>query len=166
MADGDRIPAVRIAYPMLEDFGHIARHMRPDEIDQYLALSGMDSYFPDMAARFLAATPGQVWLMVDETNLPFLVGGLIPIRKGVYEAWLAGTMEGWEKHGFAITRFCRKQVDDLLKTEAHRVHVVSLAGRNHAHEWYERGIGMKREGVLKGYFSNGADAVMFAKGNF
>ena len=39
MADGDRIPSVRIAYPVLEDFGYLARHMRPDEIAQYLALS-------------------------------------------------------------------------------------------------------------------------------
>jgi hypothetical protein len=166
MADGDRIPSVRIAYPMLEDFGHLARNMRPDEIDQYLALSGMDEYVPDIAARFLASTPGYVWLMVDENNLPFLVGGLIPIRKGVYEAWLAGTMEGWAKHGLAITRFCRKQVDNVLKTDGHRVYVVALTGRHQAHAWYERGVGMKREGVLHGYFSNGADAVIFAKGNF
>ena len=157
------IPAVRMGYPILEDFAYLARHMRPDEIDQFCAMTGVGEYNADIAARSLAAIPGYAWVLVGADGLPFLVGGFQPIRPGVYEGWLAGTMEGWQRHGFAITRICRRQMDALLREGAHRVQIPALASRVAAHAWYERGLGMTREGRMPGYCADGRDAEMFGK---
>ena len=157
------VPKVRIGTPILEDFAYLARNMRPDEIDQFVAMTGVGEYNPDIAARCLAAIPGYTWVLVGEDGLPFLVGGFQPIRPGVYEGWLAGTMAGWERHGFAITRICRRQMDALLRTEAHRVQIPALASRTAAHVWYERGLGMTREGRMPGYCADGRDAELFGK---
>ena len=157
------VPKVRIGTPILEDFAYLARNMRPDEIDQFVAMTGVAEYNPDIAARCLAAIPGYTWVLVGEDGLPFLVGGFQPIRPGVYEGWLAGTMEGWERHGFEITRICRRQMDALLRTEAHRVYVPALSSRTAAHDWYMRGLGMVNEGLQKGFCANKSDAIMFAK---
>jgi len=148
---------------MIEDFAFIARNMRPDEIEQHLAMTGLDEYRPDIAARGMLGAGGTSYVMVDEGNKPVLVGGMSPVRPGVWQAWLAGTEAGWAAHWRVFTTFCRGQVDAMLADGAHRVEVAALASRTAAHDWYVRGLGMAREGVLKGYCANGADAVMFAK---
>jgi hypothetical protein len=155
--------SLRLAAPILEDFGHLARNMRPDEIDQFLALSGLSEYVPDVAARAFALTGGLVWAVVNDANRAVLVGGFQPVRPGVFDAWLVGTMENWAAHGRAFTRICRRQIQALLADGAHRVQIAALASRTGAHEWYQRGLGMQREGVLRGYCADGQDAIMFAR---
>jgi hypothetical protein len=154
---------LQLAVPILEDFGHLARHMRPDEIEQFMAMSGLAEYVPDVAARALSMQGGPTWAVIDDANRAVLVGGFQPVRPGVFEAWLAGTMECWEKHGRAFTRICRREIDALLADGAHRVQITALASRAGAHEWYERGLGMQREGVLRAYCADGQDAIMFAR---
>jgi hypothetical protein len=163
MADGNHIPETRLGMPIVEDYCHIARHMRADEIAQYLALTGLQEYVPDVAARSLVACDGQAFVMVDREGLPVLVGGFSPVRHGVFEGWLAGTEDGWAKHWRAMTKVCRRLMDDLLATDAHRIETFALTSRTAAHEWYERGLLMSREGVMKGYFSDGQDAIVFAR---
>jgi len=85
------------------------------------------------------------------------------VRPGVVDAWLAGTLEDWQRHGRAFTRICRRQVERVLACGVHRVQVAALASRTAAHEWYERGLGMQREGVLRGHFADGQDAIMFSR---
>lgn len=157
------LPAIRLGAPIVEDFCHIARHMRADEIDQYLALTGLPEYVPDVAARSLVASPGKTFVMVDRAGLPVLVGGFAPVRRGVFEGWLAGTDQGWATHWRAMTKVCRGLMDDLLANGAHRIETFALASRTAAHDWYERSLLMQREGVMKGYFSDGQDAIVFAR---
>lgn len=157
------IPAIRIGAPILEDYGWLARNMRPDEVEQFLAFSGLGSYDANVAARAFAMMPGAAYVLVDRDNRPILIGGFEPLRPGVYEGWLAGTMEGWGRHGFAITRICRRNIDAMLDGGAHRVQITALSSRALAHDWYIRGLGMECEGTLQGYAANGADAVVFAK---
>lgn len=163
MADGGHINAgVRLAVPMVEDFAYLARRMRPDEIDQFLAVSGLATFNADTAATVLIGAPGQKVVLLGPDNLPVVAGGFSPIAPGVVEAWMVGTMDGWAAHWRTITRGCRRLVDTQLET-VHRVQVCSLAGRTQAHAWYERGVGFAREGVLRRWGARGDDFVMHSK---
>ncbi len=164
MADGNaRIPDLRLGIPLVQDFAWIADRMRPDEVQQFLSFSGMHEYVPDIAARSMAMCNGPAFVFVDPQNLPVIVAGFIPLRRGVYEAWMAGTMEGWAKHWRAITKVCRREMDRLLNNGAHRIQICAQAKREKTLEWYERGLLMKREGTHKGFCADGTDAVMFAR---
>lgn len=154
--------SIRLARPVLEDFAYITKRMRPDEIAQFLAMSGLSTYDPDLAARAYAMTGGPTFALIDADNRPIILGGFAPKRRGVFEAWLAGSMEAWERHWYRITRECMRQIDTLLTVNAHRVEVCALASRTETHDWYER-IGFKREGTLTGYCADGQDAIMFAR---
>jgi hypothetical protein len=61
-----------------------------------------------------------------------------------------------------MTMQCRRRIREALAVGAHRVSTVALASRIGAHEWYERGLGMRSEGLRTAYFANGADGVEFA----
>lgn len=153
---------LRLARPVLEDFAYIAKRMRPDEIAQFLAVSGLREYDADIAARAYAMTAGPTFALIDAHNMPVILGGFVPKRRGVFEAWLAGSMDAWGKHWFRITRECVRQMDNLLTLNAHRIEVCALASRVDTHAWYER-IGFRREGTLTAYCADGQDAIMFAR---
>ena len=188
MADGSHITTgLRLATPIVEDFAYLARRMRPDEIDQFLAFSGATEWSPDSAARELLAKRGASFVLVDPGNLPVVAGGFEPISRGVVEAWMLGTMDGWAEHWRRITTACRRQMDAQCRRAAggfrwrrsaaaggglmdgqfasggRRVRICALASRTKTHEWYERGLGMQREGVLRRYCADGSDAVMFSR---
>lgn len=156
-------PAIRLSVPVLADFARVAMVMRPDEREQFMAFSGLSSYEPDVIALALANQPGPKWVMLDGADQAIFIGGFVPIRPGVFEAWLAGSMRAWRDHGHAITRVCRREVTALLSRGAHRVQTTALANRSGAHVWYERALGMQREGIHSAYGANGEDAVTFAK---
>lgn len=153
---------LQIAHPQLHDFSLLAQSMRSDEVRQYLALTGLDEYCPDVAARAFAAIPGLNYVVL-ERGKPVLMGGFAPLRPGVYDAWLMGTDEAWAVHGFAFTRICRRAMDRLLQHTAHRVELVALADRTAAHVWYARGLGMVCEGVRPQYFADRQDGMAFAR---
>lgn len=155
------VPALRLGSPIVADFGLIAREMRPDEVAQYLALTGLATYHPEVAARGLIAAGGESYALVGRDGLPVLLGGFVPVRPGVVEAWAAGSVAGWAQHWIGITKACRRLMADVL-TQAHRIETCALASRSAAHRWYERGLGMHRDGVLPGYFADGQDGIMFS----
>lgn len=162
MADGTPQPRITLAAPIVEDFAYLARRMRPDEIAQHVAAHGDDAYCPNAAVKRFLSTPGPCWTFVGEDGLPVAAGGFAPLRRGVYEAWLLGTMERWDSHWYPMTRLFRRMIRDMLREGlAHRVQVTALASRTAAHEWYERGLGMQWEAHLKGYCADGQDAIMF-----
>jgi hypothetical protein len=158
------IPEIRLGVPLVDDFAHLARHLRDDERAQYLALTGLEEYVPDVAARAFTASPGRQFVMIDRQGMPVLAGGFCPVRRGVFEGWLVGSPEGWSSYWRAMTKVCRGLMDDLLDAGgAHRIETFALASRTAAHEWYERSLLMQREGVLRGYFADGQDAIVFAR---
>lgn len=152
---------MRLSRPILEDFAYLARHMRADERAQFLALSGLPEYDPDVAARAIAATPGPTWVYIVD-GLPALLGGFEPIRPGVYEGWQMSTDEGWATHWRSFTKISIRLMDSLLADGAHRIQTCALASRTEAHHWYER-IGMVNEGTLRGHCADGQNAVLFAR---
>jgi ribosomal protein S18 acetylase RimI-like enzyme len=163
MPDGNTSSnSLRLARPLLQDFAYIARRMRRDEREQFVAFSGMGAYEPDIVARALSMLQGPTFSLVDERNVPVILGGFHPRRRGVFEAWLAGTDDAWAQHWRTITRECARQLQVLLNTTAHRVEVYSLTSRVHAHAWYER-IGLQLEATLRRYCADGSDVFVFAR---
>lgn len=163
MADGTPLPTLRAVAPIVEDITFLTRQMRPDEIQQHMAAYGDAEWNPDVAVRRFLSTPGPCWAFVGEDGLPVAAGGFAPLRPGVYEAWLIGTMERWSTHWRPMTRLFRRMCHDMLKDgHAHRVQITALASRTAAHEWYERGLGMQWEAHLSGFCADGQDAIIFA----
>lgn len=165
MADGTpRVTSLRIASPILEDVAYLARRMRSDEVAQFLAFSGLEEYDPDIAARAFSMIGGETYVLVDGAGLPVLLGGLQAIRPGVLEGWQVGTDAGWARHWYAITRITRRINDQALARKGvHRLQICARAGRDKTFEWYERGLGYRREATLARYCANGEDAVMFTR---
>ena len=163
MADGaaNVTPQLRLGIPVLEDYAYVAKRMRKDEIEQFLAKTNLKNYEPDICARVAANMAGPSYVYVDRAGYPVLIGGFEPIRHGVYEAWLMGTDESWATYWRAFTKISKRMINELLDGAAHRIQTAALVTRPHAHLWYER-LGMKNEGVQKAYCANGQDAVMFA----
>lgn len=153
---------LRLAPPLLADFVRIAATMRPDERAQFVALSGLADYDAEAAARALTCITGPAWVAVDDDGRAVLAGGFDPLRPGVYEAWLAGSLEDWQAHGRSFTRICARAIKQLLAGGAHRIQTCALATRTEAHAWYEA-LGFVREGVLRGYGAHGEDFVMYAR---
>lgn len=156
------LPEIRVGAPIVADYGYITARLRPDEIAQHLALTGLAEYQPDVAARGLIAAGGESYVMVDRMNRPVLIGGFVPVRPGVYEGWLAGTEESWARHWRAMTKVCAGLMENLLRRDAHRIETCALASRTRAHAWYERALKMHRDGVLPGYFADGQDGILFS----
>lgn len=157
------IPVTRLAAPILEDYAYVARRMREDERAQFCAFAGLEKYQPDVAARAYAATPGPQFVFIDPQGYPAVIAGFEPVRPGVFGAWQSSTADAWGTHWRTITKITRRTIDRMLANGAHRIQIAALATRIEAHEWYERGLGMRREGVLRAYGADGSDAVMFAK---
>jgi hypothetical protein len=72
-------------------------------------------------------------------------------------------MDGWKRYWRTFTKACRQQMDALLQGDVHRIQICALASRTQAHDWYMKGLKMKREGLLEQFCADGSDAVMFAR---
>lgn len=148
---------------LIEDLAYLARHMRPDEIEQDLAVTGDTEYDPQPAVLRMASVYGPKFVILAD-NVPVVAGGFWQVRPGVWEGWQLGTMDGWEKHWRTITKVTRRLNDRMLaRPEVHRLQLIGLAGREKTFEWYERSLGYTREATLRGYCANGADAVVFSR---
>lgn len=146
---------------MIEDIAYLARNMRPDEIEQDLAMTGEAEYDPQPATLKMAAVYGPKFLVLAD-NVPVVAGGFWQVRPGVWEGWQLGTMDGWARHWRTITKVTRRLNDRMLaRPEVHRLQLIGLAGRDKTFEWYERSLAYRREATLHRYCANGADAVMF-----
>jgi hypothetical protein len=164
MADGSTpTETLRLAAPLVEDYGHVCRNLRTDERVQFLAMSGLAEYHADVAARAMLAVPGPAFALVGAGNLPVVIGGFEPVRPGVYQTWMAGTDEGWTRYWRGITKMARQLVTHMLETDAQRVQDVALASRRRAHEWYRRALGMHYEGTHAAFYADGSDAVCYAR---
>lgn len=148
--------------PQVADYVYLTRHMRADEVDQFEALT-CRKYEPEVAARVFLALIGPAYVLVDATSTPQIAGGFEETSPGTFRPWLAGTAEGWARHWFPLTKFCRHRVDELLQGPARRIEIFALANRTGAHEWYRRGLGMTYEGTHRAWFADGRDAVCYAK---
>lgn len=154
---------VRRASASLFDFARLAYAMRPDERDQWCAFRGLSKYDPEACARDMVSHGPASWVLLEDDGTPFFVGGFTCQRPGVWTNWGAGTLDGWARHGRAITRICRREMDALLADGAHRIEIISLADRTAAADWYARGLGMTEAALLRHYAADGRDAVCYAR---
>lgn len=155
--------SARLASLVIEDVAYLARRMRPDEIAQYLALTGLTEYQPDVAARAFLAVRGPSFTVLGEDDRPVCCGGFEETRAGVWQPWMIGTLEGWATYWRFLTKTSRRLMAQLFDEGARRIETYALASRKEAHEWYARGLGQQCEGVLRGWFADGQDAVLYAR---
>lgn len=156
------LPAVRIGSPLLGDYDLVAMDMRDDERAQWLATTGARDYSPLLCARTLVAIDGPAFVLVGTDSRPLLLGGFEPVRPGVELGWMAAVVGSWDRHWFALTREARRLMRQRFTVGVHRIEAVALASRTRTAEWFERGLGMTFEGVRRGYFADGQDAVAYS----
>jgi RimJ/RimL family protein N-acetyltransferase len=147
--------------PLLLDFIKVACQLPQDEIEQLEAFTG-EPFEIDGCAVGNFCAPGPKWVIKDGAD-PIIVGGFVPQRPGVWRDFLLTTPQAWEKHGFGVTRICRRMMDAMFESgQAHRLECVTLASRTKAMKWF-RVLGYEAEGNLIGYGANGQMAVSFSR---
>lgn len=161
--DGCAQTACSLTAPTVLDYAYLTARMRAQEVRHFLALSGLDRYDPDIAARAMAMQPGPAFCLHAPNGYPIAAAGFIPERRGVYEAWMLGNDEAWTYHWRTITRICRREMDRLFQQGAHRIHVITAPDHTKVREWYVRGLRMRFEGILTGYCADGSDMAMYAR---
>jgi hypothetical protein len=145
---------------------YLCDRMRDDEIAQYQALvSGQKTFEPDAAALGFMNIPGAIrFTLVDDDSVPICAGGWHEFFPGVWQSWMVGTSEGWAHHWRSITKASRWVMDGLFQQAgARRLQTNALASRTQAIEWYERSLGMTREGTWRGFGTNGEDVALFSR---
>jgi hypothetical protein len=143
-----RAPANVIA-PRNWHYQYLADHLRPDEIEHWLAITEAATYDPDVAARACMNTPGLAFTVMGSDGYPVAAGGFHEIAPGVWKGWMVGTMDGWRKHYRSITRATRWLMGQLIQVGAKRFCVNTLVSRTGATRWYERALGMVHDGTLR-----------------
>lgn len=142
---------------------YLCERMRPDEIEQYKALTGAKEYDPEVAAKGFINTPGLKYTLLGDDGLPVISGGYQEVSPGVWQSWMVGSMDGWGKYWRSITKASRWMMDGLMELGARRLQTNALASRTQAIEWYKRSLKMSYEGTWKRFGANGEDVVCFAR---
>jgi hypothetical protein len=151
--------------PYLLDFLKICAAMPADERAQLEAFTGQP-YDVDGAAVGNYTAPGPKWVIKND-GVPLVVGGFVPQRPGVYRDFLLTTPDAFAQFAFPITRICRRIMDAMLISVAHRIECIvpapRLESRPELVKWYKV-LGYEQEqGRRYGYCANGADAIGFAR---
>lgn len=145
--------------PSLADFILVCGDLCPDEIEQYEAFTGQ-TYNPSQVAALFSLHQGPRWVLTADGE-PIVIAGFDEIRPGVWQDWLFSVPAAWgPEHWRTVTRKCRKHMDVMLRTVAHRLQCVSLASRTRAHRWYGA-LGLQEGGRLPQYGAQRQDALMF-----
>lgn len=142
---------------------YLCERMRPDEIEQYIALTHAKAYDPEVAAAGFIGTPGLKFTVLGKDLLPAASGGYSEIQPGVWQSWMVGSMEGWESEWRSMTKATRWLMDGLFEMGARRLQTNALASRVKAIEWYERALGLVHEGTWRQFGANGEDVACFAR---
>ena len=143
---------------------YLCDRMRPDEIAQYLALSGAREFDADEAARRFMTYGGVKFSLIGADGYPACCGGYYELVPGVWESWMLGSCDGWAKNWRSMTKGARWMMQTMFEHfGARRLQTHSLVERELASKWYEKALGMTREGVLLGFGANGEHVAVFAR---
>lgn len=144
----------------------VCMEMRPDEIVQYMALTGATHYDFEVCARGFINTPGVKFTLADTDDKgrhsPFCIGGFQEVMPGVWQSWMGGTDTGWQRHWREITKASLWLQQELFASGARRLQTNALASRTAATEWYEKALHLKYEGTWAEFGSNGEDVACYA----
>lgn len=152
---------ISVASPTMLDLLRICDQARPDEIAQYVALTGME-WSTDQVASDMFNKSGAKFVFLDD-DTPFCVGGWETVIDGVYQSWMVGTMHYWEKYWRSITKLSRQTMEFMFSQGARRLQVCVDTKRTKTCEWYVRGLKLELEGVLYSFGINGEDMAMYVK---
>lgn len=147
--------------PTLIDFLHLCSNAREDEVAEHEAIIG--PWDPEVAATRFFNSEGLKFALYTDDAHPIIAGMWTPVIEGVWHGSMVGTQAGWDEHWRAITLEVNRLMRRILDTGARRLSLTALASREKACEWYERGLKMQREGVVKSYGFDGQDAVRYAR---
>ena len=132
---------------------------RADEIEQYEAVSGKEYRTEDMAQFFIASPGERFAIMVGDECIA--AGGFHPVSVGVGATWMITTDASW-RHWRIITRESKRVMRQALRHGYHRLETQALTTRTDACRWYEKGLGMKPDGVREGFCPGGQSMARFA----
>ena len=150
-----------LSAPNLMDLLKLCCNPQPDEIEQYISMTGED-WVVDKVAADLYQKEGIKFVLLEDDE-PLVAGGFDYISPGVWQTWMLAKDDVWNVYGKEITRHCRKIMDELLNSHARRIQCWALASRTQACEWYEKGLKMERESTLRQYGVNGEDVAVYVK---
>jgi hypothetical protein len=158
-------PPANIIRCKLIHLHYLCARARDDERHQFAVLSDHEVYDPELAwAEFAALTlRGPHFTALDDDNMPAAAGGYHLVRDGVWQSWMVGTDEGWDRHWRSITKGCRWLMDGLFDGGARRLQTSALASRGEAIHWYIEGLKMTPCGVWAGYGRNGEAVAHFER---
>lgn len=156
-------PPANVVAPRNWHFQYLADHLRPDEIEHWLAISGAASFDPDVAALAYMNTPGLKFTLLGRDGMPVVAGGFHEVEPGVWQGWMVGTLAGWHSHWRMITKASRWLMGQLFALGAQRLCVNTIASRTAATCWYARALGLRLEGTLAGAGHRGEDFVYYAR---
>ena len=123
---------------------YLAINARPDEVEQYAQLEGVE-YKPLQVASYIwNELNGPRFAVLDATGTPVAAGGYFPVdTEGTWQSWMLGTSDGWRAHWRSITKATRFLVEGMLNEGfANRLETYVCAKRAGAIEWFERSLGM------------------------
>lgn len=147
----------------LRDLIVLCAQMRPDEIDQYMALTGAAAFNFEIAAYGLFGTPGKRFLLVNSDDQILAAGGFQEVRPRVWRSWLIGTDAAWTDHWRSITEASRFVAECLFEDGAQRIEDYMLAERTDSAKWCVDGLRMRLDGVLPNYASDGRDVAVYSR---
>ena len=152
--------------PTLLDFLTVVANAPADQRQHFTDLTGFP-FDPDGVAIGNFAVPGPKWVIRLHDGFPLAVGGFVPQRPGVFRDFFISTEEAFTKENYlAVTRICRRIMDSVLASGAHRlecfVPASRIANRPELEKWY-RLLGYNKEALHHGYCANGADGLCYAR---
>ena len=161
MATGFKVNIVILVRPTMIDILSLCSNARSDEIEQYEALIG--PWNMDDAASAFFTSDGVKFALVNDDDIAVCVGGWDHVIPGVWQSWMVGTDDYWQKYWRSITKYTLRVMEGLFNDGARRLQTGALASRTRACEWYTRGLKMKPEGICRGFGLNGEDMATFAR---
>jgi hypothetical protein len=125
---------------------YIAGRARPDEKAQIEHFTA-EKYQPDAVAKMLESylKQGPCYTLVGPDSLPVMAGGYVCLGDQIWQSWMIGTTQGWEKNWLSITRAARWMIEAMFQIGAKRLETYVMPGREKAVEWYTRSLGLERE---------------------
>jgi len=119
---------------------YLAENARPDEIEQYVKLTGLDVYDPRALASYFWNERGPKFTLIGRDGMPAIAGGYINVDEGVWQSFLVGTLKGWETDWRSITKAALWMIEAMFEVGAKRLETYVLSSRTKAIEWYERSL--------------------------
>lgn len=148
--------------PSLTVLEYLCARARPDEVEQYAALT-FGPYDPEAAAVAFWRSGKWALAVAHPSGEPAAAGGYEEVAPGVWQSWMVGTEKGWREMWVDIHRATRFLTETLVDSGlARRLQTTALAKRAEARKWYER-LGLQYEGTMRGFAAGGEDVAFYGR---